>query len=85
MKKEFNKLFRVYIFDKNFTTRNAGGYPPSYMFWGENAIGERHDIYGESEKEVIDYVYSKLSVTDKENYTVMAHFLEDTPTKVIEE
>ena len=55
------------------------------MFWGENAIGERHDIYGENEQEVIDYVYSKLSVTDKENYTVMAHFLEDTPTKVIEE
>lgn len=85
MKKEFNKLFRVYIFDKSFTLRNAGGFPPSYMFFGKSPIGETHDIYGESEEEVVDYVYSKLAVTDKENYSVMAHFLKNTPTKVIKE
>lgn len=85
MKKEFNKLFRVYIFDKNFTLRNAGGFPPDYMFWGENPIGCRYDIYGDSEEEVLEYVNSCLAEEVKEKYKVMVHFLEDTPVKVIEE
>lgn len=84
MKKEFHKLFRVYIFDKNFKVRNAGGFPPDYMFHGKNPIGRRYDIYGNYEDEVIKYVKENLTDEAKENFIVMAKYLEDTETKVIE-
>ncbi len=85
MKKEFTKLFRVYIFDKNFTGRNAGGYPPNYMFSGKNPIGCKYDMYGESEQEVLEYVNSCLSEDIKEKFKVMVNFLEEVPAKVINE
>lgn len=85
MNKQFNKLFRVYIFDKTFTVRNAGGYPPEYMFSGQNPIGQRYDMYGKDENEVMEYVNKVISDEVKKKYLIMVKFLENTPVKTINE
>lgn len=75
--KKYKNVYRVYIFNKNFKRRNARGYPPDYMFWGKNTIGERYDLLGDGEEDVLEYVNSCLTDEQKENFEVMVKYLHE--------
>ena len=65
------RYFQIYVFDKNFKVRNAGGFPPSYMFSGKNPIGKIYIVSGQNQTQALNYFYDMMSDDAKKNFTVM--------------
>lgn len=66
-----DRYFKIYMFDKNFKTRNAGGFPPPYMFSGKNPIGKIYIVSGQNKTDALNYFYDMMTDEQKRDFTVM--------------
>lgn len=63
--------FMIYVFNKNCKVRNAGGFPPPFIFHGKNALGKIYIVSGKDETDALNYFCSQMPEEAKQKFTVM--------------